>query len=157
MTAPTTQQYPSDFDKSLAAQTILMNFQVKKWWVEWLRDPANKQGNNSLLSNLGYCCLGGLCQIFKDKHPDNKLANWEPTCHPSGKKTFLGQDEVLPKEVRDWAGLQTALGALVTITNELKEKYQLQSTFQEGRYTLVELNDAGVPFSVIADIIEAQL
>lgn len=43
---------------------------VKRQWLTWLRDPANKQTTKVLsrivgptASEMGYCCLGGLARV----------------------------------------------------------------------------------------------
>lgn len=90
-------------------KTPKMNKRVKAKWIEALRSGKYKQVRGSLRETeynsktekervKGYCCLGVLCDIFKDSTVGRRVkAAWG--------EDFLGSTAYLPEEVRDWAGL----------------------------------------------------
>ncbi len=115
-----------------------MNPDVKKKWVEALRSGAYHQGTGQLRCNDQFCCLGVLCDLFKD---DGQRGDWVADdcgfAFEVGAESCVG---VLPIAVQDWAGLNVYDPGI------------------GGDQTLVELNDNGLfSFGKIADIIEANL
>lgn len=103
-----------------------MKKSVMQKWVKALRSGKYKQGKHQLRdSDNNYCCLGVLCEI-------------------SGKK-YDGEDLFEPHEVASFAGFKD-LG-----THYLKKGYK---TRQGKAHSLVELNDWGLSFKQIANIIE---
>jgi hypothetical protein len=119
-----------------------MNAQVKAKWLEALRSGEYKQGTRRLYIGERYCCLGVLC----DLHAQEKGKSWDLTPEGTprsegraGGRFYLGECEVLPLPVTNWAGL--------TSTNPIL--YGIKS--------LSEYNDEGESFNKIADLIEQNL
>jgi hypothetical protein len=121
-----------------------MNPQVKAQWVAALRSGEYPQGKAGL-SYPGddgvrrFCCLGVLCDLAVKAGAGVTLMR----AGMLGKyDLYNGENWFLPSSVVDWAGLD---GPNPEVT-------------QAGYHTtLASLNDYDVPFTGIADMIEAQL
>lgn len=116
-----------------------MNPEIKKSWVEALRSGKYKQTKGRLRDTLSaektaFCCLGVLCNLHAIDHPDIAQTQTDPN-------KYLGEGGFPPKSVTDWADLD------------------ISQIFKHESYlgTLYCLNDMGVNFDEIADIIERDL
>jgi len=110
-----------------------MKKSIAKKWVKALRSGAYQQGTSQLVDeNDNFCCLGVLCNLAVDEG----IGEW---VRGSGGWVFKTEgdvdDQVLPLEVRLWAGMSSTAG-------EIKDD------------CLTELNDTGKSFKEIASIIE---
>jgi hypothetical protein len=107
-----------------------MNTEIAKQWIEALRSDKFKQTDGCLTNSIGgYCCLGVLCELYNRKYGTE--------FDEFGQ--LFDEGEILPKEVKDWAGMNTSDG----------------SGFKDtGIYSLADLNDRGTSFKEISDIIE---
>lgn len=120
-----------------------MNPDVKQAWLEALRGDTYQQTVAKLRSfdrNYqveGFCCLGVLC----DLHAKAGLGAWEFDAERV-KSTYEKHGDTLPSVVMLWAGLTEPNPHVIA------EGYQR---------TLASLNDAGVSFAEIADLIEGNL
>lgn len=112
-----------------------MNQEVKKKWIEDLRSGEYEQGHGSLnQKNKYFCCLGVLCDI----HSKETGTPWVDGGYGDLYK-YMESGGILPREVRDWAGLSSYNPVVC------------------GR-TLSSLNDRDLaPFEEIADLIEEYL
>lgn len=111
-----------------------MNQEIKEQWVEALRSGKYKQGQGQLRDdNNKFCCLGVLCNLHAQAHPEIAAQQEDPS-------SYLGGYEFPPKEVLKWAGLNSEEGEFVD------EKGEGQS--------LAELNDEGRTFRYLANRIE---
>lgn len=115
-----------------------MNPVIKEKWLAALRSGRYKQGKEALKINNSakkkahqYCCLGVLCEIYKD---EKKL--------PRDTDLRAAGDEVPNDEVVQWAGIPDFNPDVV---------YNGEGT------SLTILNDGGKTFLTIADVIEEQL
>lgn len=100
----------------------------RKIWVAALRSGKYQQAQGALRAGDGFCCLGVACDI-------SGLGDW---AHRNGRLAYLGNDKLLPLEVRDWLGLRGVMGGY-------------------GENFLTDLNDdEGVSFPHIADLIESE-
>lgn len=110
---------------------------VKAQWVAALRSGEYKQGQHYLRFNDSFCCLGVLCNLHAQAHPDIAAAQHSPM-------RYLGHTSALPSAVQEWAGLPHEYdGAFVTIRGSLAH--------------LAIHNDNGRTFDEIATAIEEQL
>jgi len=119
-----------------------MNKEIKEKWVKALRGEGEykgrfKQGKYQLKQPLQYgedlyCCLGVLCEL-------SGLGKWERN-ETNGYEFYLKENQVLPKEVQEWAELRASNPPI----------------YEDGMIInhLATLNDTGATFSEIADIIE---
>ncbi len=111
-----------------------MNKERLKLWIDTLRSDKFTQGIGALKRNIitRHCCLGVLCEIYKDK---TDKGQWEYLEVGGGRFRFVLDEEksytTLPPSIRDWLGI---------------------STIEESR--LISMNDTGTTFKGIADYLE---
>lgn len=118
-----------------------MNAAIKAKWVAALRSGEYEQGTGRLRVANGFCCLAVATDLYMK---ETGLGQW---CNDSGYYVFKDKDGFiegteLPSAVMIWADLDTAAPYART---------------PNGQVDLIAANDAGKPFSEIADIIEAYL
>lgn len=119
-----------------------MNSEVKKLWLEALRDGKRKQTKAMLRDSEGFCCLGVLCDLYGEAHG----VKWGPSSDYSTTRSFMTQVHLPPPEVMHWAGL--------TVRDPIVEEGE---TFDAIPLTLSGMNDGGASFLEIADKIEQKL
>jgi hypothetical protein len=118
-----------------------MNKEIADRWVAALRSGRYKQARGALRDILdsgtpAYCCLGVLCDI-------SDVGYWETRDHDDNVYVcHSGQNSevVLPRPVAEWAGIATPEGTYDLLNN----------------VSLAKLNDNGMTFDAIADVIEAR-
>lgn len=140
-----------------------MNKEIEAKWCAWLRDPENKQTTGALHKGDAFCCLGGLCEVYRKEKGnaewlDHNLAfDIDARKEPVMKYSFLNAVGTLPYEVANWAGISDGIDGFRDISDP-----EVITPF--GRWNLSVLNDGfsvGVmdvrrlTFAEIADIIEA--
>lgn len=110
----------------------------RKLLVKALRSGRYKQGKHHLRDKDEYCCLGVACDVYANSQYDRPQWKFTKTIG-----TFLGQDLMLPPEVRDWFGFKSNQGS-----------YKQRSSIEAS---LIILND-NRPFNFedIADVIEKE-
>lgn len=86
-----------------------MKKHIAKKWAEALRSGKYKQGMNRLRDEKNnFCCLGVLCNLHANEFPKLAKAETDPLM-------YLGEDESLPSQVREWSGINDPLGELKVI------------------------------------------
>ena len=142
-----------------------MNIHIKAEWLARLRSGTIEQGKNVLRSeDEKYCCLGVLCEMAveagiiepplpptEDYTADNdtEIRGYLYAADTEGDDEDACVDErwymkhYLPEAVQEWAGLLDKRGDLA--------KREINGD------SLAQLNDAGMSFADIADIIEKAL
>lgn len=137
-----------------------MNEKIKQQWIAALRSDKFHQGHDQLvkhrpaLSTTHHCVLGVLCHLAVEAgqaigrqapHPDEE-PEYDDIEMMDGYEDLKGhwQFDVLPRGVRDWAGLETG-NPRVTVNNA------------ERDLLLTQINDKGISFSVMAKLIDEQL
>jgi hypothetical protein len=115
-----------------------MNPEIKAKWVAALRSGNYDQSTEYLQTANGYCCLGVLCEIYRNE----KGGDWkqEEKCI-----SFNESSQVPPNYVSEWAGIY------------LSEQRIIEVTIGEERESVAAHNDSGKTFAEIADAIEEQL
>lgn len=110
-----------------------MKIEIGKQWVKALRSNKYRQGLGLLErvtdSGSDFCCLGVLCNLAAEEGVVERREGMRAVY-------YAGINLWLPKEVMEWAGMHPC---------------------SEYLPLLASLNDAGKPFSEIADIIEARM
>lgn len=107
---------------------------IMEKWVAALRSGEYEQGTDFLRqSNNKFCCLGVLCNLHAQAHPKIAAKETDPT-------KYLDCDEMLPREVQNWAGMDSYEGYFVDKWGNLR--------------SLAHLNDNGSDFNKLANIIE---
>lgn len=76
-----------------------MNRDIKDKWVAALRSGEYEQGKGRLREGDKFCCLGVLCDIYAQTHPDILVLR-------KNKGYYMGQDSYLPNSVMGWAELK---------------------------------------------------
>lgn len=132
-----------------------MNQEIKAKWIAALRSGEYKQTRFVLNDKTGMCCLGVLCDLH------NKEEELEWTFNPvdvikgapelKGKSIgFSGNSCVVPNAVVcEWAGLAENNPYLLSIAKHVMSNGE-EITCSA---TLAELNDAGLTFDQMADVI----
>lgn len=121
-----------------------MNEEIKAQWIAALRSGEYVQGQGTLHSvdeygNSQFCCLGVLCDLavkaglLVEKEKMDSVFSYD------------GDRAILPPFVLHWSGLRNAHGLL-----------SMSSRDTYGYVSLAGMNDAGVSFEEIADVIEEE-
>jgi len=129
-----------------------MNADIKVRWTAALRSGEYPQGKEYLRTDEGFCCLGVLCDLAV------KAGVIEYEKGPF-RHYYDGVTSVLPQTVMDWAGLHEDNPAVSTdsLPEGVTWGADLDDQVDTGLPALANMNDGGTTFSVIADIIDAQL
>lgn len=144
-----------------------MNPEKKQLILEALRSGEYQQTKGRLhrVSSEGqhsYCCLGVICEVAiadglsLGSRPSDDLGVIEYFWNGESDRS------VLPLPVVRWLNASSD-NPVVNVSRELVRQYNEDPSPEEERpdsrvpYSLADLNDAGVPFEVIADLIEEQL
>src|ERR1017187_2184913 len=108
---------------------------IKELWLSALRSGEYKQATDSLKHDENYCCLGVLCDLYAKEMKDDRIRfNGDVFITPSGK-----EETTLPFEVMQWSGIPDSNG---------------RTPFKDSSpYSLADINDKGISFSEIADVI----
>jgi hypothetical protein len=115
-----------------------MDKSIKEQWVAALRSGQYKQASGALKCLDSYCCLGVLSDLYckaTNKDWDNLVFNGH---------------ELLPTEVQEWAGLTD---------DDIEISFEEGHILNEGSggRTLSGLNDSGLDFCQIANLIEQRV
>lgn len=138
-----------------------MKPEIKKLWVEALRSGRYQQTKDVLHNRQdnSFCCLGVLCDLALnagavEKKVDHVLTS-EEHCALEGLPVFAydGACQVLPKSVTEWAGLDSAAPE-VTIFEESWVPEDPLCDEVPADQPLTDMNDDGMTFPQIADMIE---
>jgi hypothetical protein len=130
-----------------------MNATVKALWVDDLRNTPHKQIKSLLCDSGGFCCLGRLTDLYINSDANVDKEQWIESDVP-GVKKFSGKFVLLSDKVKDWAGLTIGEGARVIVPKHVNVSTQIR---ERGSAPLSLLNDHGLTFHELADIIEEQL
>lgn len=118
-------------------------------WIAALRSGKYQQGTGRLIDVLNstgdarYCCLGVLCELAEEAGVVKRLPNTISGAVQYPDTNDQIRTGVLPDVVADWAGMETNCG-----------DFAEPSDWGTAYRSLMSMNDSGVPFSEIADIIE---
>ena len=120
-------------------------------WVKDLRGGAYSQiGGRLHAAGGGYCCLGVACETYK--RCGGRLR--EELAADGEEVAYDGSAGLLPATVAAWLGFSKDRARAQQsdeCSGECRESVMFQN---EARDSLVELNDAGMCFEEIADLIE---
>lgn len=129
-----------------------MNQDVKKMWVDALRSGDYRQGQYYLMDESdGFCCLGVLCDLHAKAYQHEWVRNSDDAME------YLDCTEILPDEVREWAGLRDCCpdvspGFVDSV------RFVTETAGSGRRLLLAELNDDhAFTFAELADVIEKGL
>lgn len=129
-----------------------MNPEIKAQWVDNLTNGKFIQGvrrlKKTVSGELKYCCLGVLCEMYAQANPGaGTWVSFSDGLEPGFEWFQTGHNKYgnytsLPTEVMEWAGLKHS------------DAYVMDGA---KRTSLTSLNDSGVSFARIAQIINEQL
>jgi hypothetical protein len=127
-----------------------MNKKIKKLWVKALRSGDYTQGTGSLRdSENNFCCLGVLCNLHAKASPQIAAEQEDETL-------YLGEGGLLPFVVAEWADFK--LSELILDATGGYDGAPVCNVRLAGRDAdLASLNDGGLSFDNIANLIEANL
>ncbi|MDG4783272.1 FAD-dependent oxidoreductase [Micromonospora sp. WMMD961] len=121
-----------------------MNEEVKAVWLTELRSGEREQGKDGLRRGDAFCCLGVLCDIAVK---NGVIAEPERVGYLSSQAVdyrYAGSLAILPTAVQEWAGLPDGNPHLADDSNG-------------ERWHAAGLNDSGMTFAQLADLIENKL
>lgn len=127
---------------------MAMNPEIKAQWVAALRSGDYEQGAGNLCvvdsegEHPEYCCLGVLEHLRELSGAPVKVAT-----DAFGVVSFDGEEQTLSRVTIEWSGIRDE--------NPVVDYNDGYVTVEGG--TLADLNDGGMSFEEIADLIEAQL
>lgn len=132
-----------------------MNPEIKALWVQALRSGAYEQGEGYLHQRITdeatgdsvdtFCCLGVLCDLAVDNG-----VNMDVQTTGSGLTTYDERTSFLPYAVQDWSGVPSD----GDIGTSIEFMFDGQTINEDS---LVGLNDGGMTFDQIANVIEENL
>ena len=125
-----------------------MRKEIAEKWVAALRSGEYEQTVGHLQTEHGHCCLGVLCDLHLretgrgDWRPPGRGDSPHTRCYRDG----LGVDGEYtpPAGVREWADMED------------DPKLSFRLGFGTEIYEIVNLNDGGLSFARLADLIEEQ-
>lgn len=128
---------------------MTVNKEIVTAWVRALRSGEYEQGQGQLRDfEDRFCCLGVLCDLAVKAGVDVKVEEGDSAYSYDSSSDFP------PRVVRDWIG--------VDVSAPFYEKPETGTCDSEGcdcssdRNTLAELNDDGMSFEQIAEVIEGK-
>lgn len=80
-----------------------MKRSIARAWAKALESGEYKQVKGALRKGDKFCCLGVLCNLHAQEHP-------ELAAQQKRKSSYLNEDVDLPAEVQEWAGMRTDFG-----------------------------------------------
>jgi hypothetical protein len=125
--------------------------EAKAIWIAALRSGHYEQGQELLRSGDNYCCLGVFCEVMG-----------VPSYEQAGLFIYGDSESVLSDEVQDQYGFDSSEVMIQLTENNVEAIKPFMSdeqdiSFLKNGVYLTSLNDFGVPFNVIADLIEEHL
>ena len=123
-----------------------MKTEARNAWVKALRSGEYEQSKHMLHSNVGWCCLGVACDVFAIPLgiKVNKVVFEEEDGNETFETFFNFESQVLPRVVQEYLHLNTPEGSFT----------EPRITGAQRGDTLTSLNDAGMSFDAIADVLE---
>ena len=128
-----------------------MNQDVLKKWVAELRSGKYNQGEGHLMQidddgDEHFCCLGVLCEIALDEG----VPNLERVYNEDARRYFYNErEDFLPEPVIEWVGFNSKNPGVPYVQSD-------DDSETVDDKPLSELNDEGLSFAAIADLIEQE-
>jgi hypothetical protein len=141
---------------------LSMKADIKKRWIKELESGEYTQGAGNLhergydIPNVlneprpdKFCCLGVLCKMAHDEG----VVDVSNEDEPGTIVYYNGEGAYLPPKVIEWAGL-SYVGERLISDQHFEEQ---RGVFSLDDESLVEMNDKGRPFEVIANTIRGRI
>lgn len=132
-------------------QTTPMKPEVKELWLQALRSGEYFQGKGFLHTDRPgehpqFCCLGVLCDIAVKLDPTIL-----PVRRDATEVSYAGRIQFLPITIAEWAGLEGD-------SPEIEyEDLDYDADYPTRVMSLADMNDNGLDFKYIANMIERYL
>lgn len=134
-----------------------MDFKKTKELITALRSEEYKQGRSRLKSGDQYCCLGVLCDIntgdryiwLTDTFYDKEIHATATSLPPDDIMKFISPELLTKEELR-----RNAIAVLEERGYGKPDVGSILSVCDSLPSILIEMNDSGVPFAVIAEFLE---
>lgn len=135
-----------------------MDIKVKQKWLTALNSGKYEQTKGRLKGKTGFCCLGVLCDLYAEEHPEsdgwddeNRTVNFSV-----GYTNFYDADRnfndcVLTPAVKEWAGLTYADPAITPVASK-----RSGLSDSSPRDSLARANDSGYNFLELSQIIRRE-
>ena len=137
---------------------------LKKEWISALESGDYKQGISTLRSFDTYCCLGVLDEIVNRKDDPNYVVPICTACLPLATQRKVVNPGKGQSYGFDLGNLPHVTGDMLfadfpDIKNHSSAPglEDIHQKFNAGKGTLARLNDFGIPFTLIAKIIDKYL
>lgn len=129
-----------------------MKPEIHTAWIADLRSGQHEQARTILRDGTGFCCLGRLTELYIAANPGkmqfrHDLYSW---AHLDGGTAT--ERKKTPMPVVAWAGLQSVLGDIDN--DDIPNGPSDPNGDGDEVDSLADLNDAGLSFPQIADVIE---
>lgn len=130
-----------------------MKPEIHTAWIADLRSGKHEQTTEALCDRMGFCCLGRLTELYLAANPgkmqfDDGNYSWTSVDGRDGSERGS-----TPRPVMAWAGLRSALGNISCA--DIPNGPSGPDGAGDGEVdSLANLNDAGLSFPQIADVIE---
>lgn len=148
--------------------TLYMKADIHAKWIDELRSGKYVQGRGDLHyigyvrsedgtpepSNEKFCCLGILCKMAADAGAIEAEDGASVV-----RYGVEGESTYLPDEVVEWAGLKYE-GERAYANSQVEEARGVLVATRDNRVqprSLAIMNDGGVPFDEIADVIQTEV
>jgi len=134
---------------------------AKRYWLDGLRSERYPQGTSALHRGDRYCCLGVLCEVARD-HGLPIAVDRSDFGTGDTRTLYDSASQYLPASVVDWGRLNDE-DPTIEIDQEIVDWWMESGAYSTVPFalhqisTLSDLNDYGVPFALIAGLIERQL
>lgn len=124
-----------------------MKPEIHAAWIADLRSGKHEQTEGALCDGMGFCCLGRLTELYLAANPGKMEFEDNYYFWVSADGETAEEDVRTPMPVMAWAGLQSVLG-------DIDNEDILDGRTGTAVGSLANLNDAGLGFQQIADVIE---
>lgn len=133
-----------------------MDQKIRKQWTAALRSGEYGQAKEVLRVQDNYCCLGVLCDLHAKVTNPPENDGWVQKLSNTYTYGLESEETVLPTEVQTWSKLMTGNPSFQASDKPYNELYAGDiGKFQRNEIlSLAELNDEGLTFSQIADVID---
>ena len=123
-----------------------MDKKIALQWARALESGEYKQAQGSLREGDSFCCLGVLCNLHAQAHPEIAMNEHLPNM-------YMDHDMDLPSEVVHWAGMYTEEGKFNVQLNRVYGE-TIKDQHGDPVHSLVDMNDTlGYDFKKIAKAI----
>lgn len=134
----------------------MTNTAAIKQWTDELRSGNRNQTTGKLDEEINgvrrQCCLGVACDLFRDEIGLKVVVRTDDfkSLYEYGEHQETG---LLPTEVMDYLGFDDYNPAIeLPLNNEQRNQVDLDA--MSSMFTLAQLNDGGLTFEQIADVID---